>query len=102
MVLLEGKEYLKYYSSQIAFAAIALARQTLQEIEVWPVQLESFTGYRLSQLTDLIRLQHKTYVDSPNKEHTSIQDKYKSVKYGRISLIKPQPLILDDDLSEVF
>lgn len=101
LVLLEGQDYIKYLPSQVAFSSIALARHTIHGGHPWPQILETRTGCPFEDLSPLIMKQHKSFKDSPTRPQQAIQDKFKSPKYGKVSLFKPKELdysLLDESL----
>ncbi|XP_011175503.1 cyclin-A2 [Solenopsis invicta] len=87
--MLEGDPYLQYLPSHLAASAIALARHTLQE-EIWPHELELSTGYDLKTLKECIAYLSRTFSNAPNVQQTAIQEKYKSSKYGHVSMLLPR------------
>ncbi|KAF7997852.1 hypothetical protein HCN44_009250 [Aphidius gifuensis] len=87
--MLEADPYLQYLPSHLAAAAIAVARHTLQE-EAWPHELELSSGYSFNQLRQCISYLSKTFSNAPNIQQQAIQDKYKSPKYGHVSLLLPR------------
>ncbi|XP_011883133.1 PREDICTED: cyclin-A2 isoform X2 [Vollenhovia emeryi] len=87
--MLEGDPYLQYLPSHLAASAIALARHTLHE-EIWPHELELSTGYYLKPLKECIAYLSRTFSNVPNIQQTAIQEKYRSSKYGHVSLLLPR------------
>ncbi|XP_011688507.1 PREDICTED: cyclin-A2 isoform X2 [Wasmannia auropunctata] len=87
--MLEGDPYLQYLPSHLAASAIALARHTLRE-EIWPHELELSTGYSLKTLKECIAYLSKTFSNAPNMQQTAIQEKYRSSKYGHVSMLLPR------------
>lgn len=97
--LLEADPYLQFVPSTLAASAIALARHTLQE-EVWPHELELSSGYSLQDLKVCISCLGKTFCNANNIKQQAIQEKYKSSKYGHVSLLLPRStdaLACEDD-----
>ncbi|KYN29589.1 PREDICTED: cyclin-A2 isoform X2 [Trachymyrmex cornetzi] len=87
--MLEGDPYLQYLPSHLAASAIALARHTLHE-EIWPHELELSTGYNLKTLKECIAYLNRTFSNAPNFQQTAIQEKYRSSKYGHVSMLLPR------------
>ncbi|XP_071645143.1 cyclin-A1 [Temnothorax longispinosus] len=87
--MLEGDPYLQYLPSHLAASAVALARHTLHE-EIWPHELELSTGYDLKTLKECIAYLSRTFSNAPNTQQTAIQEKYRSSKYGHVSLLLPR------------
>ncbi|XP_070165587.1 cyclin-A1 isoform X2 [Polyergus mexicanus] len=87
--MLEADPYLQYLPSHLAASAVALARHTLQE-EIWPHELELSTGYDLKTLKECITYLSKTFCNAPNIPQVAIQEKYRSSKYGHVSMLLPR------------
>ncbi|KAG5345141.1 CCNA2 protein, partial [Acromyrmex charruanus] len=87
--MLEGDPYLQYLPSHLAASAIALARHTFRE-EIWPHELELSTGYNLKTLKECIAYLNRTFSNAPNFQQTAIQEKYRSSKYGHVSMLLPR------------
>ncbi|XP_072747433.1 cyclin-A1 isoform X1 [Anoplolepis gracilipes] len=87
--MLEADPYLQYLPSHLAASAVALARHTLQE-EIWPHELELSTGYDLKTLKECITYLSKTFCNAPNIPQVAIQEKYRSNKYGHVSMLLPR------------
>ncbi|KYM93446.1 PREDICTED: cyclin-A2 [Cyphomyrmex costatus] len=87
--MLEGDPYLQYLPSHLAASALALARHTLHE-EIWPHELELSTGYNLKTLKECIAYLSRTFSNAPNFQQTAIQEKYRSSKYGHVSMLLPR------------
>ncbi|EFN67786.1 Cyclin-A1 [Camponotus floridanus] len=87
--MLEADPYLQYLPSHLAASAVALARHTLQE-EIWPHELELSTGYDLKTLKECITHLNKTFYNVPNIPQVAIQEKYRSSKYGHVSMLLPR------------
>ncbi|XP_011638462.1 cyclin-A2 isoform X1 [Pogonomyrmex barbatus] len=87
--MLEGDPYLQYLPSHLAASAIALARHTLQE-EIWPHELQLSTGYDFKTLKECIAYLNRTFCNAPNIEQTAILEKYRSSKYGHVSMLLPR------------
>ncbi|XP_018339185.1 PREDICTED: cyclin-A2 isoform X2 [Trachymyrmex septentrionalis] len=87
--MLEGDPYLQYLPSHLAASAIALARHTLHD-EIWPHELELSTGYNLKTLKECIAYLNRTFSNAPNFQQTAIQEKYRSSKYGHVSMLLPR------------
>ncbi|XP_011136710.1 cyclin-A2 isoform X2 [Harpegnathos saltator] len=98
--LLEADPYLQYLPSHLAASALALSRHTLQE-EVWPHELELSTGYDLKTLGECINNLNRTFCNAPNIQQQAIQEKYRSNKYGHVSLLLPRSTeVVCEDASE--
>ncbi|XP_018305955.1 cyclin-A2 isoform X2 [Mycetomoellerius zeteki] len=87
--MLEGDPYLQYLPSHLAASAVALARHTLHE-EIWPHELELSTGYNLKTLKECIAYLSRTFSNAPNFQQTAIQEKFRSSKYGHVSMLLPR------------
>lgn len=97
--LLEADPYLQYLPSHLAASAVALARHTLHE-EIWPDELELSTGYSLKNLKECVSHLNKTFCNAPNIRQQAIQEKYRSSKYGHVSLLLPRstdPVSCEDE-----
>lgn len=70
LTLLETIPYLQFLPSCLAAAAVALAQHTLQK-QVWPHELELFSGYALADLQDCLVLLNETY---SNAEKSKLQE----------------------------
>ena len=79
MSLLEADPYLSFLPSVLAASSVALARYTLNE-EMWPHELELFTGYSIKNLKECISCLNKSFQNAPNLPQQAIQEKYKSNK----------------------
>lgn len=78
--MLEADPYLNFLPSHLAAAAVALARHTLQD-EIWPHELELYTGYSMKDLRECVGYLSKTFSNAQNIQQQAIQEKYKSSKY---------------------
>ncbi|KAH0951823.1 hypothetical protein HN011_011255 [Eciton burchellii] len=97
--LLEADPYLQYLPSHLAASAVALARHTLHE-EIWPDELELSTRYSLKDLRECISYLNVTFSNAPNIRQQAIQEKYRSSKYGHVSLLLPrstEPVSCEDE-----
>lgn len=88
LTLLDVDPFLMYVPSMSAAAAYCLANYTINK-NFWPQTLISFTGYTLSDLAPCLEDLHRTCLHAPLQGHQAIQEKYKSLKYLRVSLIEP-------------
>lgn len=87
--LLEADPYLHFLPSILAASSVALARHTLNE-EVWPHELELSSGYSLQDLKACIICLQRTFNNANNIQQQAIQEKYKSSKFGHVSLLLPR------------
>lgn len=87
--MLEADPYLHFMPSLLAASSLALARHTLNE-EVWPHELELSSGYSLQDLRTCVICLQRTFLNAPNIQQQAIQEKYKSNKYGHVSLLLPR------------
>ncbi|KAK9887635.1 hypothetical protein WA026_023595 [Henosepilachna vigintioctopunctata] len=90
LMMLEGKEFLKFKPSEIAAASILHARFNLMKHNIWPEEMEKSSGYTVHHLSPIVEAQELTLKDSPSKKQQAIREKYKSPKFGRVALIKPR------------
>lgn len=88
LVLVEGDEYLRYSPSLLACAAIALARHTLGEDEIWSKELESATDYMIQQLLPAIGLLRKTLRNAANTPYTHVYNKYLREDCNAVAALK--------------
>lgn len=93
--LLEADPYLHFLPSVLAASSVALARHTLNE-EVWPHELELSSGYNLQELKTCIICLQRTFNNANSIQQQAIQEKYKSNKFGHVSLLLPRNSSLFD------
>ncbi|XP_055064067.1 cyclin-A1 [Misgurnus anguillicaudatus] len=86
--LLEVDPFVQYLPSKIAAAAYCLANYTLNGA-LWPENLYAFTGYSLSVICPCLKELHKLHVGAAGRPQRAIQEKFKSSKYGGVSLLEP-------------
>ena len=78
--LLDTEPYLKYTSSRVSAAALALSRYTL-DLPIWSKSLENNTGYNLgTDLKELIYSLNKSHHEAKESQQQAIQEKYKHSK----------------------
>ncbi|XP_051168900.1 cyclin-A2 [Leptopilina boulardi] len=87
--MLEADPFLHFLPSILAASSVALARHTLNE-EVWPHELELSSGYNLQDLKTCIICLQRTFNNANNIQQQAIQEKYKSNKFGHVSLLLPR------------
>lgn len=90
--LLEVDPFLQYIPSVLAAAAYCLANYTLNRT-FWPDALCAFTGYTLAEIAPCLKDLHKLYLSAESRPQQAIRDKYKSSKYGNVSLMAPTPVL---------
>lgn len=86
--LLEVDPFLKYLPSMIAAAAYCLANYTINRT-LWPDSLYAFTGYTLAEIAPCLVQLHRLHLAASSLPQQAICEKYRSVKYCSVSLIKP-------------
>ncbi|KAL6473209.1 hypothetical protein MHYP_G00193970 [Metynnis hypsauchen] len=86
--LLEVDPFLQYLPSKIAAAAYCLANYTLNR-NLWPDALYIFTGYTLAEIAPCLAALHNLHLGAESRPQQAIRDKYESIKYCSVSLIKP-------------
>lgn len=93
--LMETIPYLKFPPSHLAAASVALARHAERQ-EVWPRELEIFSGYTLEDLRFCVVSLENTYKNSRDSKFTEIRKKYESSDYMRVSLVFPRSTTVFD------
>nr|XP_023029012.1 G2/mitotic-specific cyclin-A-like [Leptinotarsa decemlineata] len=89
LALLNGDICLDFLPSVIAASAIAIARHTLKEKELWSDKLCESTGYNLGELQPCIEFLTSMFAGASTNPQHAIQDKYKSQKFMHVSTLKP-------------
>ncbi|XP_033216332.1 cyclin-A2 [Belonocnema kinseyi] len=87
--MLEADPYLHFLPSLLAASSVALAQHTLNE-EVWPHELELSSGYNMQDLKSCIICLERTFHNAMSIQQQAIQEKFKSSKYGHVSLLLPR------------
>lgn len=87
--LLEVDPFLKYLPSMIAAAAYCLANYTINRTLWQPDSLYAFTGYTLAEIAPCLVQLHRLHLAASSLPQQAICEKYRSVKYCSVSLIKP-------------
>ncbi|KAJ7997471.1 hypothetical protein DPEC_G00229360 [Dallia pectoralis] len=88
LTMLEVDPFLLYAPSMVAAAAFCLANYTLNGA-LWPESLCSFTGYDLAEINVCLKELHKLHLTAASRPQQAIQEKYKSSKFGTVSLVTP-------------
>ncbi|XP_062870156.1 cyclin-A1 [Trichomycterus rosablanca] len=86
--LLEVDPFLQYLPSMIAAAAYCLANYTLNRA-FWSDSLYALTGYTLAEIAPCLVQLHKLHLTAASRPQQAICEKYRSTKYGSVSLTKP-------------
>ncbi|KAL2094669.1 hypothetical protein ACEWY4_009388 [Coilia grayii] len=86
--LLEVDPFLQHLPSKVAAASYSLANYTLNRT-FWPDALYAFTGYTLAEIAPCIKDLHKLHQSAANRPQQAIREKYKSARYGGVSLLTP-------------
>lgn len=95
LTLLE-EDFLEHLPSKLAVSSVVLARYMLNKRNPYFLKLELSCGYNFHQLKPVIVKQHRAFEDSPTKQLQSIQNKYKTDKYGCVANITPLHLNFED------
>lgn len=88
LALAEGGRYRGYLPSQIAAAAIAVARMNLN-LSLWSVKLEVVTGYDIEQLRHQIIMLSRIQFKSFKTGSSAIYQKYSSLRFMDVARIPP-------------
>ncbi|XP_019903600.1 cyclin-A1 isoform X2 [Esox lucius] len=86
--MLEVDPFLHYTPSMVAAAAFCLANYTLNRA-LWPDALCSFTGYTLAEIAPCLKDIHQLHLTAASRPQQAIREKYKSSKFGTVSLLMP-------------
>ncbi|KAG5844655.1 hypothetical protein ANANG_G00164790 [Anguilla anguilla] len=86
--LLEVDPFLLHVPSKVAAAAYCLANYTMNKA-LWPDSLYAFTGYSLAEIAPCLKDLHKLYLGADCRPQQAIREKYKSSRYGSVSLLGP-------------
>ncbi|XP_064208781.1 cyclin-A1 [Anguilla rostrata] len=86
--LLEVDPFLLHVPSKVAAAAYCLANYTMNKA-LWPDSLYAFTGYSLAEIAPCLKDLHKLYLGADCRPQQAIREKYKSSRYGGVSLLGP-------------
>jgi len=89
--LVDGENFLRYQPSQVAAAAVALARHTLGS-EAWPELLASQAGYQVDDFKDCLLALHSTFSLAESSAQQAIREKYRATKYQAVSDLLPASL----------
>ncbi|XP_054482071.1 cyclin-A1 isoform X2 [Anoplopoma fimbria] len=84
--LLEIDPFLQYTPSIVAAGAYCLATYTVNK-SLWPDSLHAFTGYATADIMPCMTDLHKLHIGAESCPQQAIREKYKSSKYGGVSLI---------------
>ena len=77
--MLESEAYLEFTPSQVAAAALAIAKYTVG-VEFWDEKQELETGYTLLQMVQPITAVYNTFKNAPKYAQQAIREKYKDKK----------------------
>ena len=77
--MLEADPYLMYLPSQIAAAALALARHILG-YPIWSKELEQKIGYNVEKLEEIVLHLSRSHEASVTSQQQAVQEKYKNNK----------------------
>jgi len=91
MSLVDGENFLRYPPSQVAAAALALARHTLG-LEAWPQLLASQAGYQVDEFQEILLALHNTFSLAESSAQQAVRDKYRAPKYHGVSDLCPPSL----------
>lgn len=88
LTLIHSKIYLKYVPSTIAAASMYLSNAVLG-FTPWTPTLEFYSGYTADSLQSCIADLHKMHQNCSDLPQQSIQQKYKTPKFGCVSKLSP-------------
>ncbi|KAJ3589727.1 hypothetical protein NHX12_010570 [Muraenolepis orangiensis] len=86
--LLEMETVVAFRPSVVAASAYCLANYTVSR-DLWPESLQEFTGYSLEDIAPCLKDLHTIYFSAESRPQQAIREKYKSSKYGSVSLMTP-------------
>nr|QZZ92780.1 cyclin A 2;2 [Larix kaempferi] len=87
-------DFLKYLPSQIAAAAVFVARMTLDpKVHPWNSTLQHYTGYKVSDMRDCICAIHDLQLNRKGCTLAAIRDKYNQPKFKSVANFSPLPVI---------
>ncbi|XP_030217853.1 cyclin-A1 [Gadus morhua] len=86
--LLDMEMLVTFPPSLVAAAAYCLANYTLSR-GLWPDSLEEFTGYTLTDIVPCLKDLHRIHFSAESRPQQAVRGKYKSSKYGSVSLMTP-------------
>lgn len=95
LAMLHGEQFLKYLPSEMAAAALALARFIMHE-PIWSKKLEVFSGYAVQQLRDHILVLAAAHAESGTLSIRTVHTKYMHRSY--LSVAKHPAADIDDDM----
>lgn len=95
LAMLNGEVYLKYLPSEIGAAALALSRFMMHE-PIWSKTLETYSGFAVQQLRDLIMLLAEVHTKSGIQNIRSVHTKYMHRSY--MSVAKYPAAEIDADI----
>lgn len=101
LALLEGNDYLQHPPSRVASAAIVLAQYMIGDDDAWSEQLHFATGFTRQQLAPLALRLNRTVIEQQGSTTMhAIPDKFRTVRYGRVALIKARELSIQEFIEE--
>jgi cyclin-A len=77
--LLDGERFMHFLPSEMAAAAVALARHTVG-VEPWPQELRDLTGLSLEQLGACLDPLTLAFEDAAAYPQQAVRDKYRASK----------------------
>lgn len=87
-------DFLKYLPSQIAAAAVFVARMTLDpKVHPWNSTLQHYTGYKVSDMRECICAIHDLQLNRKFCSLAAIREKYNQPKFKCVANLFPPPLI---------
>ncbi|XP_059490216.1 G2/mitotic-specific cyclin-A isoform X2 [Neocloeon triangulifer] len=86
--LLDGERFMHFLPSEMAAAAVALARHTMGA-EPWPENLRELTGLSIEHLGSCLDPLTLAFSEAPMHPQQAIRDKYKVSKWSCVSLLGP-------------
>ncbi|XP_059913520.1 cyclin-A1 [Gadus macrocephalus] len=86
--LLDMELLVTFPPSLVAAAAYCLANYSLSRA-LWPGSLEEFTGYTLTDIVPCLKDLHRIHFSAESLPQQAVRGKYKSSKYGSVSLMTP-------------
>ncbi|CAL1539992.1 unnamed protein product [Lymnaea stagnalis] len=91
--LIEVEEFLDFRPSMIAASAVVLSRSTLKINDPWPVNVEKYSGYSLTDLKDCIQCLFRLYARKSTMPQQAVIEKYKQDRFHNVALVEP-PAVL--------
>lgn len=91
--LIEVEEFLDFRPSMIAASAVVLSRSTLRISDPWPLNVEQYSGYSLTDLKDCIQCLFRLYARKSTMPQQAVIEKYKQDRFQNVALVEP-PAVL--------